>query len=39
MARPSKIDKGIDYFPFDVDTDQDEKMYYIEAKHGIQGLP
>jgi uncharacterized protein DUF4373 len=31
MARPSKT--GLDYFPMDVDMDEDDKLYVIEAKH------
>lgn len=31
MARPYKA--GLDYFPFDVDADQDDKLYFVEAKH------
>ena len=36
MARPQK--EGLDYFPFDVDMDQDDKVALIEAKHGITGF-
>ncbi|MCD5324748.1 MULTISPECIES: Lin1244/Lin1753 domain-containing protein [Pontibacillus] len=36
MARPYK--EGIDYFPLDVDMDQDDKVAIIEAKHGIEGF-
>ncbi|MDX8047594.1 DUF4373 domain-containing protein [Gracilibacillus sp. S3-1-1] len=36
MARPTK--EGLDYFPLDVDIDQDEKVALIEAKHGIKGF-
>lgn len=31
MARPTK--KGLDYFPIDIDMDQDDKLCVIEAKH------
>ena len=36
MARPQK--SGIDYFPLDVDMDQDDKVLLIEAKHKITGF-
>lgn len=36
MARPQKV--GIDYFPLDVDMDQDDKIAMIEAVHGIEGF-
>ncbi|MFD9627712.1 DUF4373 domain-containing protein [Peribacillus muralis] len=36
MARPKK--EGLDYFPLDVDMDQDDKIALIEAKHGITGF-
>ncbi|MGB2871791.1 DUF4373 domain-containing protein [Psychrobacillus psychrotolerans] len=36
MARPLK--HGIDYFPLDVDIDQDDKLQLIEAKHGNMGF-
>ncbi len=36
MARPQK--EGMDYFPLDVDMDQDDKIRLIEAKHGIHGF-
>lgn len=36
MARPQKI--GLDYFPLDVDIDQDDKVAIIEAQHGILGF-
>lgn len=36
MARPMK--EGLDYFPLDVDMDQDDKVALIEAKHGITGF-
>jgi len=36
MARPQK--EGIEYFPLDVDMDQDDKVYFIEAKYGITGF-
>jgi hypothetical protein len=35
MARPSKF--GIDYFSHDVDLSDDEKIEYLEAKHGLIG--
>ena len=31
MARPQK--NGLDYFPLDVDMDQDDKIALIEAQH------
>lgn len=36
MARPQKV--GLDYFPLDVDIDQDDKVAIIEAQHGIKGF-
>ncbi|QHS22019.1 DUF4373 domain-containing protein [Virgibacillus sp. MSP4-1] len=36
MVRPLKA--GIDYFPLDVDIDQDDKVALIEARHGIEGF-
>lgn len=36
MVRPFK--EGIDYFPLDIDMDQDDKVAIIEAKHGIEGF-
>lgn len=36
MARPFK--EGLDYFPLDVDIDQDDKVALIEAKHGLLGF-
>lgn len=36
MARPQKI--GLDYFPLNVDIDQDDKIAIIEAQHGILGF-
>lgn len=36
MARPQKA--GLDYFPLDVDMDQDDKLFLIEAKHGLIGF-
>jgi DNA replication protein DnaD len=36
MARPKK--EGLDYFPLDVDMDQDDKIALIEAKHGLIGF-
>ena len=36
MARPQKA--GLDYFPLDVDIDQDDKVAIIEAQHGILGF-
>lgn len=35
MAAPSKI--GLDYFPFDVDFFQDEKIQFISARFGMKG--
>ena len=35
MARTNKI--GIDYFPFDVDFFQDDKIQLIEAEFGVKG--
>jgi len=36
MARPQK--EGLDYFPLDVDMDQDDKLFFIEAKYGLIGF-
>ncbi|MCI6692529.1 MAG: DUF4373 domain-containing protein [Clostridium sp.] len=36
MARPQK--NGLDYFPLDVDIDQDDKIALIEAQHGVIGF-
>ena len=36
MARPTKT--GLEYFPLDVDMDQDDKLFFIEAKHGLIGF-
>lgn len=36
MARPQK--EGLDYFPLDVDMDQDDKVALIEAQHGLVGF-
>jgi hypothetical protein len=36
MARPQK--EGLDYFPLDVDVDQDDKVALIEAQHGVTGF-
>jgi DNA replication protein DnaD len=36
MARPIK--EGLDYFPLDVDIDQDDKIALIEATHGLEGF-
>ena len=36
MARPKK--EGLDYFPLDVDIDQNDKIALIEAKHGLEGF-
>lgn len=36
MARPKK--EGLDYFPLDVDIDQDDKVIIIIAKYGMQGF-
>lgn len=36
MARPIK--EGLDYFPLDVDIDQDDKVAIIEAQYGIVGF-
>lgn len=36
MARPQKV--GVDYFPLDVDIDQDDKVAIIEAQHGVVGF-
>lgn len=38
MARPTK--EGLEYFPIDVTmfTPTDDKTYYIEAKHGMEGV-
>ena len=34
MARPLK--EGLDYFPLDVDVDQDDKVAIIEGMHGVE---
>ncbi|WP_194841340.1 Lin1244/Lin1753 domain-containing protein [Salinibacillus xinjiangensis] len=36
MVRPIK--EGLDYFPLDVDIDQDDKIALIEATHGLEGF-
>ncbi len=36
MARPQK--EGLDYFPLDVDMDQDDKIALIEARYGLVGF-
>ncbi len=36
MARPQKV--GLDYFPLDVDIDNDDKVAIIEAQHGMIGF-
>ncbi len=36
MARPQK--EGLDYFPLDVDVDQDDKITLVEAAHGLVGF-
>ena len=36
MARPQKV--GVEYFPLDVDIDQDDKVAIIEAQHEIKGF-
>lgn len=36
MARPKK--EGLDYFPLDVDIDQDDKIALIEAMYGLEGF-
>lgn len=36
MARPIK--QGLDYFPLDVDIDQDDKIEMVEAEHGHVGF-
>ena len=36
MARPQK--DGLDYFPLDVDIDQDDKIQLIEAQFGVIGF-
>lgn len=36
MARPIK--KGLDYFPLDVDMDQDDKIQLIEGEFGLKGF-
>lgn len=36
MARPQK--EGLDYFPLDVDIDQDDKVALVEAQHGVTGF-
>jgi hypothetical protein len=35
MARPQK--EGLDYFPHDVDMDQDDKVIMVTAKFGMEG--
>ena len=35
MARPTK--KGLDYFPFDVDFFEDEKIAAISGEFGLKG--
>ena len=36
MSRQKK--QGLDYFPLDVDIESDDKVYLIQAKHGIVGF-
>lgn len=36
MARPLKV--GIDYFPTDVDIDQDDKVVMVKNKYGLIGM-
>ena len=36
MARSQKM--GLDYFPLDVDIDQDDKIVLVESKHGLVGF-
>ena len=36
MARPLK--EGLDYFPLNVDIDQDDKVAIVEATHGVTGF-
>lgn len=36
MARPNKT--GLDYFPFDVNTENDEKVQLVEARHEQYGF-
>jgi hypothetical protein len=36
MARPKK--EGLEYFPLDVDIDQDDKVIVVVAKHGMLGF-
>lgn len=36
MARPKK--EGLDYFPLDIDIDQDDKVIIIIAKYGMEGF-
>ena len=36
MVRPHKA--GLEYFPLDVDMDQDGAVQYIEARHGLDGF-
>ena len=36
MARPKKV--GLDYFPLDVNFDQDDKVIIIIGKYGMEGL-
>jgi hypothetical protein len=35
MARTNKV--GIDYFPFDVDFFNDEKIEFVSARFGVKG--
>jgi len=36
LARPIK--NKVDYFPLDIDMDADDKIYMIEAEHGLEGF-
>jgi len=36
VARPIK--EGVEYFPLDIDMDSDDKIYMIEAEHGLEGF-
>ncbi len=36
LARPQKV--GVEYFPLDVDIDQDDKVAMVEALHGVEGF-
>lgn len=36
MARPQR--EGLEYFPIDVDIDQDDKVALVEAEYGIRGF-